>query len=458
MLITVLIILVVIILFMSLYSFSKHIRGGEYHSFKFHNKTMTSSISQLELSAKTGIVKIDGTADELIQKSAHRLQQQALMKWNDEPVYINVMNEAHLISDAHIDLLALLASGLKLNHAFACCEWHGEYYRPEYNELVTLYSNNELKIERADTFLWLYPPFTSFLSYERRDDTEEIDETFSILDEEATNLISLIEGKNRNEYNDYLRGHYTIDDMNEIFYCIPDDYYSKRLLDIHNATSISIDCSLAMHVDALKAEYYSIKSLKTVERKPRIEIYIEYSYNKETASELYSVIHRHTLNVLTYILGIKKDSKCRYIYCFRFLFPNLDEAYKKVESIDISNTKFFIYDNSGYSIVQIPKTSSAFSYDEQLFINYENENYSIQIEHSEDGSSHKSNIVEFLARNLLTTTNSIKDIRTVFSGTNYLSKDRHRFRYHTKEHSDDITNSVIYKSFGSKARLLFEKH
>ena len=53
-----------------------------------------------------------------------------------------------------------------------------------------------------------------------------------------------------------------------------------------------------------------------------------------------------------------------------------------------------------YPSVKIPETVSGFSYDEQLFITRNSSHYSIQIEHSEDGSDHKSNMIEFIGRNL----------------------------------------------------------
>ena len=452
---TLVLIISILILFIFLFNISKRMRGGEYHSFSFHNKMMTPSISQLELTPKTGIVKIEGSVDKLIQRSLNRLQQKASIRWNDEVAYINVMNEAHLLSDAHLDLITLIVSGLNINYAFACCEWHGDIYRPEYNELVTMYSNKELRIERADTFLWLYPPFTSFLSYEFRDDAEEIDETIEILDEDLDKIVTLVDGKSQDEYLSVLRNKYTIDDMNDILYSLPDKYYSKRLLDIVNAIAIAPDSSLAVHVDALKAIYHSLHSLKTIERKPRIEVYIEYAYNKQSAIDLYSAIHRHTLEVITHILNMPKESKHSYIFCFRFLYPNLCDTYKTVESIDIKNYKIFIFDNSNFNIVEIPKTKDSFSYDEQLFINYEGNNYSIQIEHSEDGSSHKSNFVEFLGRVMISFA-TVNDFRTVFRSTSYLEEKQKKLKYHLKKESININDSVIYKSFGKKAQMLFE--
>ena len=450
-------ILVIIIIFLFIYRV-KRLVGGEYKNFKYLNKTMTASISQLELTPSDERIPISEltkySANELIERSYERLKRQASVSWNKSTAYLSALNEAHLISDAHIDLLALIVNLKVVNFAFAACEWHGDTYRPECSELVTLYSNNELRTQRASFFPWLQTPYLSFCSYEEDDDTKEINKTINSLGNISTFIRLMNENEHRN-YAQILRGYYTNESLFEILSSIPDKYSSNRILDVVNATTISPSSSLALHAEALSALHRSLESLKTIRSVPRIEVYLEYSYNKESAIELYLAIHKHTQEVLMHILSMEKDNEHRYIYCFRF--TNLTDGYKSVKELNISdNTKVFIFDNSGYSIVQIPNTSSEFSYDEQLFVNYNENNYSIQIEHSENGSTHKSNIVEFLGRTLSPIA-TIDEIRTVFNKTAYLNKKVKRLRFKLENASDDISNSVIYKSFGRKKTLLFNQ-
>ena len=112
--------------------------------------------------------------------------------------------------------------------------------------------------------------------------------------------------------------------------------------------------------------------------------------------------------------------------------------------------KLNIFDETDYSIVNIPPTKDQFSYDEELMIEANiNQNLwsiDIQIEHSENSSNHKSNLIEFISRNLSSKTDEA-NLRLAFESTNYLNKGEEKFKVNLMKNAD-LTSSIIVKSFG----------
>ena len=437
---TLCLLIVILILFLFLYKYSKYIRGGEYRSFKLKDSKTgyTPSISQLELTPRLGVNSLARlrrrNVNSLILQCANGLRRRAALKFGDSKGLFDVMNEAHLISDAHLDLLTLILSGVPIDYAFACCEWNGDQFKAEMNSLMTFYHSGGLSIERADEFKWLHYPYINFASFTEDDDSEEIAKVERQI---ASTIGSMVQSLSKTQLRDCLDS-------------LPSKYYSDRLLDVANAISFNDSLSKRAHLNAVIGLQQSLQTFKTNKSKPSIHVYIEYSYNKEGAYELYSSIHMHTLSVLRYLL--LKEVEEQDVYCYRF--KSSTDAYQAIEPITIHGRRFFVYDECEYSIVQIPKTTESFAYDEQLFANSKEHNYSIQIEHSEDGPKHKSNFVEFLGR-LLSPFASANDIRTVFRRTHYLTDKPLAFRYHLKNESMNIEESFIYKAFGRKASSLF---
>ena len=435
---TIVILIAILVLFTFLYKCKHRLDGGEYHSITIGNKTYTPSISQLKLTPTLNTFTLAQvpakSPHSLFTKCANELRKHAKVKFNGQSAFINTMNEAHLISDAHADLLALLLNREPINYAFACCEWHGDEFKPEMNSLLTFYKENSLNIKRGDSFRWLYPPFVNFASYTSIDDSAELEEA-----NKSLTLIANIDSL-------------TVDDIRARLSLIRKSYSSKRLKDVVNATSVSQKQLKQVQLNALNGSVQAIQEFRRTPSQPRVDVYIEYSYRNERAIDLYVKIHKHTLNVLSHIL--RSENANGDIYCFRFNIDSLDDGYKHSHELTVSGRRIFIYDNCEYSVVEIPKTKTSFAFDEALFINSEGLNYAIQIEHSEDGPSHKSNFVEALAR--MTEGLNVNDTITVFRATSYLDSDSTTFNYELKSDRINIRESVIYKSFDVRANDLFD--
>lgn len=144
----------------------------------------------------------------------------------------------------------------------------------------------------------------------------------------------------------------------------------------------------------------------------QIFVFLEFSYEnfseskKHLVQKLFLQIHKITKSLLKRII---EDINHTHIYVFRFVLH--DDKFSDVETIKFNNFWFdgrkIIYyvedfDNPGKSMIKypinIPDTKISFDMDEYLFIETSNFNYHIQIEHSENSSRHKSNLVEFLLR------------------------------------------------------------
>lgn len=110
--------------------------------------------------------------------------------------------------------------------------------------------------------------------------------------------------------------------------------------------------------------------------------------------------------------------------------------------------KLNIFDETDYSIANIPPTKDQFSYDEELMLEA---NIDIQVEHSENLNNHKSNFVEFISRNLSSKTDEA-NLRIAFEATNYLNKGEEKFKVNLMKNAD-LTSSIIVKYF-----FKFDKH
>lgn len=139
--------------------------------------------------------------------------------------------------------------------------------------------------------------------------------------------------------------------------------------------------------------------------KPEINIYIEFCYNNFTNDkfkiiDLYPKIHLATISIIEKI--IKANPINNDVYIFRYLIDK-DGLTNKTDfdkTVIFNNVNFHYYDeNDGrFDTIIIPPTENVFFMDEFLLVNYNNQNFNIQIEHSENMEMHKSNLVEFLMR------------------------------------------------------------
>lgn len=84
-------------------------------------------------------------------------------------------------------------------------------------------------------------------------------------------------------------------------------------------------------------------------------------------------------------------------------------------------------------------------------------NILVQIEHSEDGSDHKSNMVEFIGRNLSQLI-SLDEMQTFLKNNmrEIIDEENHfKWNYCRNQKQIKIKESVIYKSFHDMAEDLF---
>lgn len=206
-----------------------------------------------------------------------------------------------------------------------------------------------------------------------------------------------------------------------------------------------------------------------------LKIYVEFSYNNKLRSDIaYSSVHEFAPKIISRIINeLSKDANGLNMYIVRVIVDyvyhaKLSEENKTLGLMPISNPyelelketiikgndgkdiKMYLFDETDYSIVNIPSTVSPFSYDEELMLeliaNGNKWKVDIQIEHSEGLEKHKSNFVEFISRNLSQKTDE-HNLRIAFEATNYLKSGQKKFNIKLMEKSD-LSSSIIVNSFG----------
>lgn len=200
-------------------------------------------------------------------------------------------------------------------------------------------------------------------------------------------------------------------------------------------------------------------------RDRQIRIYIEFSYGDgERVMDHYKPIHEMTHSLVNQILDLVKNYRTRTIIAIRLDLNskseyNLDELLERFER---DNYSVLCFDECSYSEVNIPSTTidNGFSYDEQItlesIINDDIKTIDIQVEHSEGGRNHKSNMVEFIARNIRDVVHSSNEIRDCFkSVTSYRFNQDGKFIYNISSKVNDLKNTCLVNSFGRFANDLF---
>lgn len=250
----------------------------------------------------------------------------------------------------------------------------------------------------------------------------------------------------------------------------------KELLTIYNASSgIKIKKSGDSKNSNLSSVYSEEPVKSLISNSKKVKIYLEYSYDsKARAYELYRLVHLDTGERLVRILEDMDFEEADELV--KFVFMKIDPT---TTSPNISIFEYYdLEDNDGrsmriygnkletYSRVVVPKTKGEFSYDEAIFLevvrNDSNYFIEIQIEHSEGKSSHKSNLVEFIARNIVPFAKDEKDVRNCFSTiTSYEFGDDGRFKnpnYKTKENKkpSNLGDETLVKSFGKYGKDFFD--
>lgn len=451
----------------------------------------------------------------VLLKCMRRLEEINSFKWNGISAYCNDLNTAHLVSDANIDMLGVYLDGLNMDFAFAVCEWHGDVFRAESNSIVTIYQNNMFRYFTADERIQKYPQFHPFYGTISPNDQNEIKRILRGINTEvhgtSMNIKLFIIAKifepiiddtnitsdEQNRKIQSIQKHEEI--INKKQYVIPltKDFLSVMDEELRESSSQRVKSICGLTTPTSRKDHDVTKSdivrslylrrqllLEAYKEKfnPCVQIYIEYSYgSSRKVTDLYPLIHRHTHHVITDIIKHHEseeiNSRWFYIYCIRFqleqdqdgqkqlappsngydLFPEYTittiPAYKNI----IDKVNIYYYDECSYPFIQIPETVSEFSYDEQIFIIRSSSHYSIQIEHSEDGPDHKSNMVEFIGRNLSKLV-SLDEMKTFLKKITpeVLNENNHfKWSYCKNQKQIEIKNSVIYKAFHDMAEQLF---
>lgn len=149
-----------------------------------------------------------------------------------------------------------------------------------------------------------------------------------------------------------------------------------------------------------------------------IYVFIEFSYpgtmEKHLVIDMYSKIHRKTLQIMKMIIdNVEKSKNINQIYVIRILTSKIDDnvlpftIYNYDDNLSVFTIMQDFNPTTGitkFNTINIPSTKDSFAMDEFLFVKSNsvkttNEiNYFVQIEHSEGMERHKSNIVEFILR------------------------------------------------------------
>ena len=529
----VLIVVLVVILLMTCFLRKSHdliLKGGEYEKFTIQDGTsIKPTVSQLSITPFIGrsVLPLDSfnnllkcSKSQLISRSRAEIKidydiSHSISDLKDnEVIYCERLDEAHLISDANIDLIGILQGvhadqfreSQNVVYAMAANEWHGNLFRSEQNELITTYesSRDEFIISRQQSYLWLRYPFLTFTAYSPISDHAEINamlnkihsiipektfDDFGSFDIYLNSNGSQIQEENTLNYSQKISflNSISMDTLKSLLEYSPN---SPRIRSVLNALQTKHNTKLLLF-NAVKTLELALKSMRSTsithmyqigiekeiyESFPTVDIFIEFSYGREPAHMLYYKIHAYTVNLIVNLivklLRMTVQLNVKYIFCFRILADKTCSTImspgtlklKKFPETGPVKIYYIIYDQCQYDFAKIPDTQDDFSYDEQIFLNYNKVHYSIQIEHSEELMNHKCNFLEFIGRTFrpICEENDIKLI--LAQNTKYLGNisqsdistvkwDEKFIQWKPKTTGMDIKSSIIYKSFGANNNM-----
>lgn len=475
-------------------TFAIWLKGGELPSFYINNRySIVPTLSILALHQDIGYNPLPTESfEQLISKCTEYAKRFTMiqMKYKEATIeaHGSEFDTASRISDANLDLIGVLQLNSGIQLAMGVNEWHEQEKRPEFGELVTIYDGvmNQLRITRPDAYVWLQAPFSIFMECSSIEDYAEILKLESLIgrdklkllaslkiqEPEITILSGIEEYENHKEFQEYKNTlkilPWTKNEINKIMRTAKNIATSERLVNLVKASTPLSNASKITYLEALRTFYSTLDWIKYHPKINIVDIYIEYSYNKERAHELYAKIHSHTLKIIQEIMNLELITNNKRIFALRF---NVDA---KSPIIDIKNlmledinhvdfqgnetvvAEYFIYDQTNYSVVQVPPTDEKISNDEQIFIQTYDTIYNIQIEHSESGSDHKSNFIEFIGRTLsrITDVDTMREI--LRNHTKYLSINQSKLQWEPKGKNVNLKSTRIYKAFGDLNEALFE--
>ena len=176
-----------------------------------------------------------------------------------------------------------------------------------------------------------------------------------------------------------------------------------------------------------------IERIDKIIKGSNIRIFIEFTYIDGRSYDLYGYIHMQTSILLPILMEIGNSKLTRGItrsvIAIRLKIhkiSQIDDLTKEIcDKIINANSQYnngkcnlIVYDESKYETIIIPNSNSLYN-DEEIAIETETQKYSIQIEHSENGYNHKSNFIEFIARNINDLVSSEREMIDFLSLTSY---------------------------------------
>lgn len=480
-------------------------KGGEYIFGKTESgTTIIPSIGQIEyqscvdnfnrfMKAKELSITTSSIIKYMIERAFQKHLEIARYEWGKDrqEIAISALESARYMSDAHIDMLTL-GTIYNIKEGYAANEFIGDECRCERNEYMSYMFNGNCEVKNSAT-MPISTDTGTFFSFTPKNKREIEKNGFYRLHEIADAKLKAIENiKTITEAKELIQSfkteresHLVTKRLREIW-CRFDNIFPSRIN--------TVDDPLPNYLESIEEALtsYSLISEESLDQtKPRVNIYIEFSYDKDRMfSEFYRAVHLITIDVLRYIINSHrfltwnsngKEFTNIYNYLYRFdmrkkIYPypgwkmakDKNKYFRSYSFIGEEPIvlRFYIYDECiNYKDVCVPKTTGRFSYDEGMLIQIMDtkngeETFNIQVEHSENSGKHKSNFVEFIARNTIPyldgKDNYIDILESLFRNTNYLKEDKNKFSVVLLDGTDvPLAERRLFKEFGPYADELF---
>lgn len=365
--------------------------------------------------------------------------------------------QSHLISDANIDLLNLLATR-EMKQAIAVCEWHGDAFESESSEFFTVFDKkNGLSIISARESRAILRQFRyNFGSFYEMERDRLIAEGLAHFFEHDWKVLEPI-GTEEEEESSYI-----IRNMNMII---------RQEMDENDDDN-----------DGENYDKYFRKTCEELKKYAKTfnpcftnkSVFIDFIYKKAGVNMAYKPIHQRTTEILKWIIDNSSNFDIAIVrLCVTndgvvdaFTPPVISIIESEDQKIRIATRDRVHEENvlgegirDNFKRVRVPKTSmtSPFSYDEGLLLaDPNNLRYDIQIEHSEDVGRHKSNIIEFLMRSLLRRNfkNKVSIKNYIHNTLNYDLEDGH-IAWSYLDDAWPIEDKRLYISCGDLANDIY---
>ena len=387
-----------------------------------------------------------------------------------------------MVSDATVDLFAVKDS---IINGYASCEWIYDENRPKTNHLVSILSTTVTKhpimhvslsqrpIVKPDRFNDINPQVLSDTDYGSFNDGIYLDSF--ILKSNPKDLPSM-KDVNINVYIEFCYDKFDGDGLTSRFKAFaPGNAY----ISIHERTSMILHQMLEL----MKHHKYDIFIWRIIVDNTGFCRFIHDTGVSYTHDHVFiydevplldppsKLVNRvRSEQMLNEIMNEIKRRQNRYrefinrfnaksIYSKRGLKTLIGDHNKHLFKTIVSkyvpgNCKTSI--PKSFKIMRFPDTIGSFIYDEMLYLETSRAKIAVQIEHSEGMGNHKSNIIEFVNRCLVTNTrvNNVEDLlKKIYDELGYSKKANGK--YAVKSCGGILTKQMkLYRSFGVYADLI----